>query len=42
MSQLSLFDTDGADDEDPPPLAARLAPRLKALAGLGVWFGTSS
>ena len=33
----SLFDTD-----DTPPLAARLAPALKALAQRGVYFGTSS
>jgi uncharacterized protein YecE (DUF72 family) len=33
----SLFDAD-----DLPPLAARLAPSLRALAGRGVYFGTSS
>jgi uncharacterized protein YecE (DUF72 family) len=33
----SLFDTD-----DPPPLAARLAPALQSLAQRGVYFGTSS
>lgn len=37
MPQLSLFETD-----HPPPLAARLGPKLRALAGEGVWFGTSS
>ncbi len=29
-------------DDDPPPQAARLAPRLRALAGRGIYFGTSS
>jgi len=38
MSQLSLF---GASD-DLAPQAARLAPRLRALAEKGVFFGTSS
>jgi uncharacterized protein YecE (DUF72 family) len=33
----SLFDAD-----DSPPLAARLAPRLRSLAERGVYFGTSS
>src|SRR5713226_2852760 len=33
----TLFDAD-----DPPPLAARLAPVLCALAERGVYFGTSS
>lgn len=42
MPQLPLF----ADESDGPsiplaPQAARLAPRLKALAGQGVYFGTS-
>ncbi len=27
---------------DPPPQAARLAPKLRALADRGVYFGTSS
>jgi uncharacterized protein YecE (DUF72 family) len=30
------------DDEEVPALAARLAPRLRALAARGVYFGTSS
>jgi uncharacterized protein YecE (DUF72 family) len=34
---LSLFDDDAS-----PPLAARLAPRLRSLADRGVYFGTSS
>jgi uncharacterized protein YecE (DUF72 family) len=38
MSQLPLFDR----DDEPPPQAARLAPRLKRLAEQGVYFGTSS
>src|SRR5258705_9642320 len=33
-----LFDS----DDDRPPLAARLAPKLHALADQGVFFGTSS
>src|SRR3954467_3701575 len=33
-----LFDS----EEDRPPLAARLAPRLRTLADQGVFFGTSS
>ncbi len=32
----------GFDDPDLPPLAARLAPKLRALADRGVYFGTSS
>lgn len=35
---LPLFDS----DDSLPPQAARLAPRLKKLAGQGVYFGTSS
>src|SRR4051794_17864843 len=41
-AQLPLFDR---DDEPPPPLppqAARLAPKLRAMAGRGVYLGTSS
>lgn len=38
MSLLPLFD----DADDLPPQAARLAPRLKALADKGIYFGTSS
>jgi uncharacterized protein YecE (DUF72 family) len=38
MSQLSLFDDDAAT----PPRAARLAPKLRALAERGIYFGTSS
>jgi len=38
MSQLSLFDP----DDVLPPRAARLAPKLRALAEHGVYFGTSS
>ena len=38
MTQLSLFDA----GDDRPPQAARLAPRLHALAEQGVYFGTSS
>jgi uncharacterized protein YecE (DUF72 family) len=38
MTQLSLFDT--ADDL--PAQAAALAPKLHALAGQGIYFGTSS
>lgn len=37
MAQLTLFES-----EDRPPQAARLAPRLAALAAQGVYFGTSS
>jgi uncharacterized protein YecE (DUF72 family) len=37
MSQLPLF-----DDADAPPQAARLRPKLRALADRGVYFGTSS
>jgi uncharacterized protein YecE (DUF72 family) len=37
MPQLSLFET-----HDLPPAAARLGPRLRALAEQGVYFGTSS
>jgi uncharacterized protein YecE (DUF72 family) len=36
MAQLTLF------PEDRPPQAVRLGPRLRALAGHGVYFGTSS
>jgi uncharacterized protein YecE (DUF72 family) len=38
MSLFPLFET----GDDRPPQAARLAPKLKALAGQGVCFGTSS
>jgi uncharacterized protein YecE (DUF72 family) len=38
MTQLSLFDA----GDDRPAQAARLAPRLHALAEQGVYFGTSS
>jgi uncharacterized protein YecE (DUF72 family) len=38
MSQPSMFDDAG----EPPPQAARLRPKLRALAGRGVYFGTSS
>jgi len=38
MSLLPGFDPDA----EPPPQAARLAPRLHALAAEGVYFGTSS
>jgi hypothetical protein len=37
LSQLPLLDS-----ADPPPQAARLGPKLRALAGRGVYFGTSS
>ena len=37
MSQLPLF-----DENDPPPQAARLAPKLRQLAEQGIYFGTSS
>ena len=37
MAQLTLF-----EDEDRPPQAARLGPRLRALADQGIYFGTSS
>ncbi len=40
MTLFSLFDSDPADDR--PPQAARLAPKLMALAGQGIFFGTSS
>jgi uncharacterized protein YecE (DUF72 family) len=30
------------ESDDPPPQAARLAPKLRALAGEGIYFGTSS
>src|SRR5262249_35921697 len=36
MAQLTLF------DDDRPPQATRLAPRLRALADQGVYFGTGS
>lgn len=39
MSQLSLFDS---ADDPLPPQAARLAPKLRALAKRGVFFGSSS
>ncbi|MHC5539155.1 DUF72 domain-containing protein [Singulisphaera rosea] len=39
MAQLSLFDR---DEDDRPPQAERLAPRLKEFAERGVYFGTSS
>jgi uncharacterized protein YecE (DUF72 family) len=38
MPQLKLF----GDEEELAPQAARLAPKLKDLAGEGVYFGTSS
>jgi uncharacterized protein YecE (DUF72 family) len=38
---MSLFSQSDAED-DRPPQAARLAPRLRALAEAGVYFGTSS
>lgn len=38
MTQLPAFDS----AEDRPPLAAKLAPKLHALAEKGVFFGTSS
>jgi uncharacterized protein YecE (DUF72 family) len=38
---MSLFPELDAED-DPPPQAARLAPKLRALAEQGVYFGTSS
>lgn len=38
MTQLSLFDS----HDPPPPQAARLAPRLRALAERGIYLGTSS
>jgi uncharacterized protein YecE (DUF72 family) len=38
MSQLPLFEP----EPDLPPQAARLAPKLRALAEQGVYFGTSS
>jgi uncharacterized protein YecE (DUF72 family) len=38
MTQLSLFDS----PDDRPAQAASLAPRLHALAGQGIYFGTSS
>jgi uncharacterized protein YecE (DUF72 family) len=37
MSQLTLF-----PEDDRPPQAARLGPRLRALAEQGIYFGTSS
>jgi uncharacterized protein YecE (DUF72 family) len=37
MSQLPLF-----DDAERPPVAARLAPKLRALADQGIFLGTSS
>ena len=38
---LPLFDGD-RDDDPLPPQAARLAPKLRALADEGIYFGTSS
>jgi uncharacterized protein YecE (DUF72 family) len=38
---MSLFPELDAED-DPPPQAARLAPKLRALAERGIYFGTSS
>jgi uncharacterized protein YecE (DUF72 family) len=38
---MSLFPGFNLAD-DPPPLASRLGPKLRALAGRGVYFGTSS
>ena len=38
MEQLPLFD----EPDEPPPQAARLAPKLRRLAERGVYFGTSS
>jgi uncharacterized protein YecE (DUF72 family) len=38
MPQLDLFD----EPEPLPPQAARLAPKLRALADAGIYFGTSS
>ncbi|MDG3004246.1 DUF72 domain-containing protein [Paludisphaera mucosa] len=38
MNQLSLFDS----QDDTPPQAAALAPKLRALAEKGLFFGTSS
>ncbi len=40
MSQLSLFDSEPEDDL--PERAAALAPKLRALAEQGLYFGTSS
>jgi hypothetical protein len=37
---MSLFDTD--PDDHRPPQGAHLAPRLRALATEGLYFGTSS
>lgn len=42
MSQLSLFGDDPAGEPGRPDQAARLAPKLSALASRGVYFGTSS
>jgi uncharacterized protein YecE (DUF72 family) len=42
MSQLSLFGDDPESEEGRPAQAARLAPKLAALAARGVYFGTSS
>ena len=41
-SQLSHGPTDALPADDRPPQAARLGPRLRALAGEGIYFGTSS
>jgi uncharacterized protein YecE (DUF72 family) len=42
MSLLPLFDADAGDEDDRPPQASRLAPKLRALAEAGIYFGTSS
>jgi uncharacterized protein YecE (DUF72 family) len=42
MSQLPGFDGDADAEGGPPPQAARLAPKLRALADRGIYFGTSS
>src|SRR5689334_17859614 len=42
MAQLSLFDADPEPEDDQPPQAASLAPKLRALAEKGLYFGTSS
>jgi uncharacterized protein YecE (DUF72 family) len=39
---MSLFPEMDRSDESPPPQAARLAPKLRALAAEGIYFGTSS
>jgi hypothetical protein len=40
MSLFAAFDANGAANLT--PLAARLAPKLRALADRGIYFGTSS